>query len=113
MTDLKQRVETLTRHLEPFAHKNGYKFAKDALSAIKELTAREEKLVEAVRQVLDAIDILVLEKAANIQGDQSVRAMAELFELTDSTGKKVHQLIADRYYLAEKTLEELGIQVSK
>lgn len=72
----------------------------------KQLTAAQQALdtaVEALKAGKDAIEIFILEKAAQEDPD----SMAELFELIKTSGKKIHELIAERYNKIEAALASI------
>lgn len=56
MQDLKQKVKEVLAQLEPSLKKDGYKMAKDVAEIIKELTAREEKLMHTLKEVVSLVE---------------------------------------------------------
>lgn len=62
------------------------------------------QLVEALKAAKEAIEILIEEKIANMDEEHATQAMMQIFELTKSTGKKVHELVAERFKKIEAAL---------
>lgn len=52
----------------------------------------------------EAIEILIEEKVANMGNKDSIGAIASTMERTKSSGKEVHELIAERYAKIEAAL---------
>lgn len=66
-----------------------------------------DSAVEALKAGKDAIELFILEKTAQ----DDVEAMAELFELLKTSGKKVHELVAEWYNKIEAAIAAIKGQV--
>lgn len=109
MTEFATKLWEENQHLRAWTRENikeESEWATKYMQAKEQLTTTQQALdsaVEALRAGKEAIEIFILEKAAQDDTD----SMAELFEFTKTSAKKVHELIAERYNKIEAALASI------